>query len=178
MVGGRLRGSPCLQRADEGHTIVNALGRPPTPPNPRPPRDLGTPLSRRPNPCPGRGSHGRGGAGVRPQDISRSPRAAASSTGSPGNAKTIGTLFVACFAARAHWVPYVIIKSTFSWTSSAAKSRRLRSSSRVRVAAERRRHPLARDRSRGRAQKANGRQLSGLLRARRARPRGRSAERG
>src|SRR5262249_52888796 len=31
-------------------------------------------------------------------------------TGSPGSAKTIRTLFVACFAARAHWVPYVIIK--------------------------------------------------------------------
>src|SRR5215471_9959368 len=43
-------------------------------------------------------------------------------TGSPGSAKTIGTLFVACLAARAHWVPYVIIKSTFSWTNSAASS--------------------------------------------------------
>jgi hypothetical protein len=50
MVGGRLKGSPCLQRADERHTLVNALGRTSYTPNPRSLRDFGTPLSRRPNP--------------------------------------------------------------------------------------------------------------------------------
>src|SRR5262245_11802309 len=51
MVDGRLKGSPCLQRADEGHTTVNALGRTSYLPNPKvPPRDFRTPLSRRPNP--------------------------------------------------------------------------------------------------------------------------------
>ena len=60
MVDETLPRSPCLQRADEGHTVVDALGRPPTPPTQGPPRDLGTPLSRRPNPCPGRGSRWHG----------------------------------------------------------------------------------------------------------------------
>ena len=54
MVGGRLRrlkGSPCLQHAHEGH---NRCRRPRAyplhPPTQGPPRDFGTPLSRRPNP--------------------------------------------------------------------------------------------------------------------------------
>jgi hypothetical protein len=53
MVGGRLKGSPCLRRAGERHTLVNALGRTSYTPKPKvPPRDFGTPLSRRPNPMP------------------------------------------------------------------------------------------------------------------------------
>jgi hypothetical protein len=68
---------PCLQRADEGHTIVNALGRTSYTPQPQgPPEGFRNPAQSAPeSPCPGRGSHGRGGAGVRPQEISRSARA-------------------------------------------------------------------------------------------------------
>src|SRR5262244_1567753 len=48
MVGAWLKGSPCLQRADEGHTIVNALGRTSYTPQPQgPPEGF-----RRPNPMP------------------------------------------------------------------------------------------------------------------------------
>src|SRR5260221_5601907 len=77
MVGGRLNGSTCFQRADEGRTIVNPLGRPSSPPQPQgPPEGFRNPAQSAPeSPCPGRGSHGRGGAGVRPQEISRSARA-------------------------------------------------------------------------------------------------------
>ena len=83
IANGWLKGSPCLQRADEGHTIVNALGRTSYTPQPQgPPEGFRNPAQSAPeSPCPGRGSHGPGGAGVRPQDISRSPRAAASSRG-------------------------------------------------------------------------------------------------
>jgi hypothetical protein len=43
----------CLRRARERHTLVNALGRTSYTPQPKvPPRDFGTPLSRRPNPMP------------------------------------------------------------------------------------------------------------------------------
>src|SRR6266446_6982864 len=87
MVGGRLKGSPCLQRADEGHTIVNALGRTSYTPQPQvPPRDFGTPLSRRPNP------HALGGVlmGAEARECApkrsparHAPRAAASSRGQP-----------------------------------------------------------------------------------------------
>jgi hypothetical protein len=75
MVGGRLKGSPCLQRADEGHSIVNALGRTSYTPQPQgPPEGFSEPRSvGARTPCPGRGSHGRGGAGVRPQDIPARP---------------------------------------------------------------------------------------------------------
>src|SRR6266853_1285146 len=68
MVGGRLKGSPCLQRADEGHTIVNALGRTSYTPQPQgPPEGFRNPAQSAPeSPCPGRGSHGRGGARVAP----------------------------------------------------------------------------------------------------------------
>jgi hypothetical protein len=67
MVGGRLKGSPCLQRADEGHTIVNALGRTSYTPQPQgpPPEGFRNPAQ----PAPETRS-----AGVRPQDISRSVR--------------------------------------------------------------------------------------------------------
>ena len=50
----RLKGAFCLQRAVERAYRLNTLGRPPTPPNPRSPRDLGTPLSGRTH-LPGRG---------------------------------------------------------------------------------------------------------------------------
>src|SRR5262249_23475838 len=43
-------------------------------------------------------------------------------TGSPGSAKTIGIIVVACFAAKIDWVPYVTITSTLSRTNSAAIS--------------------------------------------------------
>src|SRR6516165_5220117 len=55
-VGERLKGSFACSASMNGVTLMQPSGVPPTPPNPRPPRDLGTPLSRRPNPCPGRGS--------------------------------------------------------------------------------------------------------------------------
>ena len=57
MVDETLPQSPCLQHADEGHTVVDVLGRTSYTSRPKgPPRDFGTPLSRRPNsPCPGRG---------------------------------------------------------------------------------------------------------------------------
>jgi hypothetical protein len=53
-VGGRFkRQPPCLRRARERHTLVNAPGRTSYTPQPKvPPRDFGTPLSRRPNPMP------------------------------------------------------------------------------------------------------------------------------
>jgi len=57
MVGGRLKGSPCLQRADEGHTVVDALGRTSYTPNPRSPEGFRNPAQLAPeSPCPGRGS--------------------------------------------------------------------------------------------------------------------------
>ena len=58
MVGGRLKGSPCLQHTDEGHTVVNALGRTSYTPQPKvPPRDFRNPAQSAPeSPCPGRGS--------------------------------------------------------------------------------------------------------------------------
>ena len=53
MVGGRLKGSPCLRRAGERHTS----GVPPTLPNPRSPRGISEPRSVGARiPCPGRGS--------------------------------------------------------------------------------------------------------------------------
>jgi hypothetical protein len=57
MVGGRLKGSPCLQCADERHTLVNALGRTSYTPNPRSPEGFRNPAQSAPeSPCPGRGS--------------------------------------------------------------------------------------------------------------------------
>src|SRR5215813_12793548 len=63
-----VKGAICLQRVDEQRSVESTLGRPPTPPTQGPPRDLGTPLSRRPNPCPGRGSHCRGASAGDPID--------------------------------------------------------------------------------------------------------------
>ena len=67
----KVKRQPCLQRADEGHTIVNALGRTSYTPQPQgPPEGFRNPAQSAPeSPCPGRGSHGRGG--VRPQDAPR-----------------------------------------------------------------------------------------------------------
>jgi hypothetical protein len=56
MVGRRLKGSPCLQRDDEGPTIPNALGRTSYTPNPRSPEGFRNPAQSAPeHPCPGRG---------------------------------------------------------------------------------------------------------------------------
>src|SRR5258707_2124031 len=87
MVGGRLKGSPCLQRADEGHTIVNALGRTSYPPQPQgPPEGFRNPAQSAPE------SHAVGGvlmgAEARECAPKRSParhvpRTAASSRGQP-----------------------------------------------------------------------------------------------
>jgi hypothetical protein len=87
MVGGRLKGSPCLQRADEGHTIVNALGRTSYTPQPQgPPEGFRNPAQSAPE------SHALGGvlmgAEARECAPKRSParhvpRAAASSRGQP-----------------------------------------------------------------------------------------------
>src|SRR5262249_561548 len=43
-------------------------------------------------------------------------------TGSPGSAKTIGIIVVACFAAKIDWVPYVTITSPLGRTNSAGIS--------------------------------------------------------
>jgi hypothetical protein len=59
MIGEGLR-AVCLQRIDEGPIVQAPSGVLLHPPTQGPPRDLGTPLSRRPNPCPGRGSLCRG----------------------------------------------------------------------------------------------------------------------
>ena len=46
MVGGRLKGSsPCLQHADEGHSVVDALGRTSYTPQPKVPRGISEPRS-------------------------------------------------------------------------------------------------------------------------------------
>jgi hypothetical protein len=57
MVDETLPRSPCLQRADERHTLVNALGRTSYTPNPRSPEGFRNPAQSAPeSPCPGRGS--------------------------------------------------------------------------------------------------------------------------
>jgi len=54
----RLKGSPCLRRAGERHTLVNALGRTSYTPQPKVPRGISEPRSVGARiPCPGRGSH-------------------------------------------------------------------------------------------------------------------------
>src|SRR5215831_15503829 len=50
MVGGRLKGSPCLQRADERHTLVNALGRTSYSPTQGPPEGFRNPAQSAPEP--------------------------------------------------------------------------------------------------------------------------------
>jgi hypothetical protein len=53
MAGGRLKGSPCLRRAGERHTLVNALERTSYTPQPKvPPRDFGNPAQSAPEPMP------------------------------------------------------------------------------------------------------------------------------
>src|SRR5258708_4819006 len=88
MVGGRLRGSPCLQRADEGHTIVNALGRTSYTPQPQgPPEGFRNPAQSAPDPpMPWAGfSWGAEARGCAPMTspARHAPRAAASSRGQP-----------------------------------------------------------------------------------------------
>src|SRR2546429_9175553 len=57
MVDETLPRSPCLQRADERHTLVNALGRTSYIPNPRSLEGFRNPAQSAPeSPCPGRGS--------------------------------------------------------------------------------------------------------------------------
>src|ERR1700730_5753131 len=57
MVGGWLKGSPCLQRADEGPIVQAPSGVLLHPPTPRSPRGISEPRSVGARiPCPGRGS--------------------------------------------------------------------------------------------------------------------------
>ena len=44
-VGGRLKGNPCLQHANEGHSVVDALGRTSYTPQPKVPRGISEPRS-------------------------------------------------------------------------------------------------------------------------------------
>ena len=93
MVGGRLKGSPCLQRADEGHTIVNALGRTSYTPQPQgPPEGFRNPAQSAPE------SHALGGVlmGAEARECAPktsparyAPRAAASSRGQRCRPRTI-----------------------------------------------------------------------------------------